>query len=72
MLRATIRITAGIVLLIIGIIGLLVPIMPQWPFIIPGLLLLGDYFPPAKRLHGYIMSKIEWGKQKAGFKKPPA
>jgi hypothetical protein len=29
--------------------------MPQWPFIIPGLLILADYFPPVRRF-------VEWAK----------
>jgi uncharacterized membrane protein YbaN (DUF454 family) len=48
-LKKIAKITAGIILLIIGFIGLLIPIMPQWPFIIPGLMLLAEYFPPARR-----------------------
>ncbi|MBM3783118.1 MAG: hypothetical protein FJW30_02100 [Acidobacteria bacterium] len=57
--RKYVRITAGIGLLIVGIIGLLLPVMPQWPFIIPGLALLGDYFPPARRLNAWIQTKIK-------------
>ncbi|MCW5965545.1 MAG: hypothetical protein KIT83_16025 [Bryobacterales bacterium] len=30
--------------------GLILPVMPGWIFLIPGLLILGDYFPPVKRL----------------------
>jgi len=32
--------------------------MPGWIFLIPGLVILGDYFPPVKRL-------VEWAKAKA-------
>jgi hypothetical protein len=57
MIRATLRITAGISLVIVGLLGLLLPIMPGWIFLIPGLVLLGDYFPPIRRL-------VEWAKRK--------
>lgn len=40
----------GVSLVILGIVGLIMPIMPGWIFLIPGLLILGDYFPPVKRL----------------------
>lgn len=36
-----IRRIIGLFLLLIGILGLLLPIMPGWPFIIPGVVLLG-------------------------------
>ena len=55
--RAIIRIASGIGLLIVGIIGLILPVMPGWVFIIPGLMILADYFPPIKRL-------LDWAKAK--------
>jgi hypothetical protein len=63
--RAVLRIAAGIGLLIIGIIGLILPVMPGWVFIIPGLMMIADYFPPARRL-------LDWAKAKydAVRKKP--
>jgi uncharacterized protein YqgC (DUF456 family) len=48
---------AGIGLVLIGLVGLVMPIMPGWVFIIPGLVLLADYFPPIRRL-------LEWARQK--------
>jgi hypothetical protein len=36
-----IRRVVGIIFLIIGILGLLLPILPGWPFIIPAVVLLG-------------------------------
>jgi len=42
----------------VGIIGLILPIMPGWVFLIPGLLLLGERYVWARRL-------AEWAKQKA-------
>ena len=56
--KHTIRITIGIILVIIGMIGGLIPIFQGWIFGIPGLIILADYFPPFKRL-------LEWAKHKA-------
>ena len=57
-MRRIFRPFLGVFLVIIGIIGLILPIMPGWVFVIPGLLILADYFPPIKRL-------VEWAKAKA-------
>jgi len=59
MIKKTIRITIGIILVIIGMIGGLIPIFQGWIFGIPGLIILSDYFPPFKRI-------LEWAKRKAG------
>jgi hypothetical protein len=42
----------------LGVIGLILPVMPGWVFLIPGLVILSDYFPWAKRL-------LDWAKEKA-------
>lgn len=55
--RAVLRIAAGVGLCLVGIVGLILPVMPGWIFLIPGLMILGDYFPPIKRL-------LEWAKEK--------
>ena len=60
--RAIVRIASGIGLLIVGIIGLILPVMPGWVFVIPGLMILADYFPPVKRL-------LDWAKAKANMVK---
>ena len=62
MIRHTARITFGIVLVIIGLIGGLIPVFQGWVFGIPGLIILADYFPPIKKL-------LNWAKKKAGNKK---
>ena len=61
MIRHTFKVSLGIILIIIGIIGGLIPIFQGWIFGIPGLILLAEYFPPAKRL-------LDWAKVKAGMK----
>jgi len=43
---------------ILGIIGGLLPVIQGWMFMIPGLLILSEYFPPIRRA-------VEWAKKKA-------
>ena len=50
MVKDIIKIIAGIILILIGLIGGLVPIFQGWIFGIPGLILLSRYFPPIKKL----------------------
>ena len=56
-MRAILRFASGIGLVILGVIGLILPVMPGWIFLIPGLVILADYYPPIKRL-------VDWGKKK--------
>ena len=60
-MKHTLRITFGIILVIIGMIGGLIPIFQGSIFGIPGLIILADYFPPIKRL-------LIWAKKKSGYK----
>ena len=62
MIKHTARITLGIILVIIGLIGGLIPVFQGWMFGIPGLIILANYFPPIKKL-------LNWAKKKAGYKK---
>jgi uncharacterized membrane protein YbaN (DUF454 family) len=57
-LRNAGRITLGILLVIIGIIGWLLPVVPGWPALIPGLVILSDYFPPLKRVLDRVREKV--------------
>tara|TARA_B100000945_G_scaffold285963_1_gene256612 strand:- start:433 stop:639 length:207 start_codon:yes stop_codon:yes gene_type:complete len=59
--KHTFRITLGIILVIIGIIGGLIPIFQGWLFGIPGLIILADYFPPINKI-------LKWAKKKASYK----
>ncbi|MCZ6750946.1 MAG: hypothetical protein O7E51_03860 [Acidobacteria bacterium] len=43
------RIVAGMGFLVLGLLGWLLPIIPGWAFIIPGLMLLSREFHWAKR-----------------------
>ena len=56
--KKILRISTGVFLVIVGIIGLMLPIMPGWVFLIPGLIILADYFP-------WIHQTLEWAKGKA-------
>ncbi len=57
-MRHALRISAGIGLSILGVIGLILPIMPGWLFLIPGLVLLADYFPPIRRLLDWAKARL--------------
>ena len=56
--QRVIRTALGIALVVLGITGLILPIMPGWIFLIPGLVILSDYFPGIRRL-------LDWAKEKA-------
>ena len=60
MIKQTARITFGVLLVIIGLIGGLIPIFQGWMFGIAGLIILADYFTPVNRL-------LVWAKKKAGI-----
>ncbi len=65
-MKGVIRIVLGVFLVILGIAGLILPIMPGWVFLIPGLVILGDYFPPLNRLLRWARRKVEKGATPAG------
>ena len=50
----------GWVLVVVGIVGLIMPVMPGWVFLIPGLVILSDYFVWAHRL-------VTWAKKKVNY-----
>jgi hypothetical protein len=58
LLRKTLRISLGVTLVILGIIGGLLPVVQGWMFGIPGLLILSEYFPGIKKW-------VDWAKAKA-------
>ena len=51
------RVVLGVILLVIGLIGGLIPIFQGWIFGLPGLMLLGSVFPSIKRMTKKIVSK---------------
>ena len=63
MIKTCLHITLGVVLIGIGLIGGLIPIFQGWLFGIPGLIIIGKYFPPAKRLLKWAQKKIRFNNQ---------
>lgn len=56
-MRKVLRIAAGVGMVLIGIVGLIMPVMPGWIFIIPGLVILAEFSPRIQRL-------LEWARRK--------
>ena len=52
------RVVWGFVLVTVGIIGLILPVMPGWVFLIPGLVILSDRYPR-------VRTWVDWAKAKA-------
>jgi len=57
MIKDSIKITVGIILVFIGLIGGLIPIFQGWIFGLPGLIILSQYFPPIKKFVKKIKKK---------------
>ena len=53
------RVVLGVILLIVGLIGGLIPIFQGWIFGLPGLMLLGSVFPSIKRMTKKVVSKAK-------------
>ena len=62
MLKKYLHISFGVLLVVIGLIGGLIPIFQGWVFGIPGLIILSKYFPKVNKL-------VSWAKRKARSKK---
>ena len=53
------RVVAGIILIIIGLIGGLIPIFQGWIFGIPGLMLLGSVYPSVNTWTKKLLKKAK-------------
>ena len=53
------KVALGIILIIIGFVGGLIPIFQGWMLGIPGLMLLGSVFPSVKRWTKNIVKKAK-------------
>ena len=62
MIKHSLKIALGFVLVFIGIIGGLIPIFQGWVFGVPGLIILAEYFPPLKKI-------VNWAKKRYTSKK---
>ena len=58
-IKDILRISLGIILVFIGLIGGIIPIFQGWVFGIPGLILLAKYFKPAKRILNWAKNKTK-------------
>lgn len=54
------KITLGVLLLILGVIGLALPLIPQIPFLIGGLTLLSSESRHAKAVLDWVEKRIGW------------
>ena len=71
--RKRLRLFVGFGLVILGFLGGLVPIVQGWMLMIPGLIILSDYFPPVRRLLNWARRKAAGmrGRQRASEPEPP-
>ena len=53
------KVILGVILLIIGLIGGLIPVFQGWVFGLPGLMLLGSVFPSVKKITQKLIKKIK-------------
>ena len=58
-MRRIIEIIFGVILIIIGLVGGLIPIFQGWVFGMAGLIILSRHFPPIKRLLKKIKNKLK-------------
>jgi len=49
-MRMVLQVTSGFLLVGIGLVGVVMPIMPGWIFLVPGLALLSRHYAWARRL----------------------
>ena len=71
-MRKVFRISAGIGLILVGIVGLILPIMPGWVFIIPGLIILAEYSTRVHRLLEWARAKFEDARKASKTPSTPA
>jgi hypothetical protein len=57
-LRRWARIAAGGILVLAGLLGLALPILPGWVWLIPGLMILAREFTWAKRLLDWLKARL--------------
>ncbi len=54
------RICTGVLLVLIGVAGLALPVMPGWLFVIPGLVMLSSDVPAVRRRVRLLERRFPW------------
>ncbi len=54
------KITLGVLLLVLGVIGIMLPLFPQIPFLLGGLTLLSSESRHAKAVLDWVEKRIGW------------
>ena len=57
-MKRWLRIVAGMSMLVVGLAGWLLPIVPGWLFVIPGLMLLGREFHWARKTLAWLKNRL--------------
>ncbi len=57
-MRRWLRIAVGGIMVLAGLFGLALPILPGWIWLIPGLMILAREFTSAKRLLNWLKSRL--------------
>ena len=61
-MRGYLEVTAGFLLVGLGVVGLVLPILPGWVFLIPGLVILARHYHWARRF--LTLARIQFRKLK--------
>lgn len=64
------RISLGVGLVLLGILGGLLPVIPGFLFGIPGLIILAEYFPWAQKILDWFKSRYAEAREAAKKAKP--
>lgn len=67
-MKKFLRNATGVGLVLIGIIGLILPIMPGWIFLVPGLMILAEEFP---WLDKFLKRWLAYAKEKLAREQKP-
>ena len=58
-MKKVIEISFGIILVMLGLVGGIIPVLQGWILGIPGLFLLSKHFPPIKKFLFWAKAKIK-------------
>lgn len=71
MIHSIVRIFLGLLLVLVGIVGWLLPIVPGWPALIPGLVILSEYIPPLRGVLAWVRRRMGDQDVEKPFRLPP-